>query len=54
MPRPRIDPAKKLTEKATALFSERERKALDRARKGRPVSEWIRETCLPFIRAWLK
>lgn len=54
MPRPRIDPEKKLTVKITSLFSEPEGKAIDRVRKGRPKSEWIRETVLPFIRAWLR
>lgn len=54
MPRPRVDPKKKLSEKVTTLFSKPERKALDKARNGRPVSEWIRETILPFLRAWLR
>lgn len=54
MPRPRIDPEKRLTEKVTSLLSVPEREALDKARKGRPVSEWIRDAILPLIRPWMK
>lgn len=54
MPRPRVDPEKRLSEKVTTDLTPRERKAVDEARKGRPVSEWIRETILPFLRAWLR
>lgn len=54
MPRPRVDDDKKLSEMVHVLFSKAEREAIEQARKGRPVSEWIRETILPFLRAWLK
>jgi hypothetical protein len=54
MPRPRVNPDKKLTEQVYVLLTKVEREAVDKARKGRPVSEWIRETILPFLRAWLR
>ncbi len=54
MPRPRIDRKKRLTEKVSTLLSVPERKALEKARKGRPKSEFIREAILPLIRPWMK
>lgn len=54
MSRPRVPDDKKLTESSTVKWTKREKAALHRARKGRPVSEWIRETCQPFLRAWLR
>lgn len=54
MPRPRIEPGKQLSEKVDVKLTTAQLKALHRARNGRPVSEWIRETILPFLRAWLR
>lgn len=54
MPRPRVDEAKRLTETAEVKLSKAQLAALHEARKGRPVSEWIRETILPVLRGYFK
>lgn len=55
MPRPRVDPEKRLSEKVNTKLTSAQLKALHRARNGRPVSEWVRETAiLPLLRAWLR
>lgn len=63
MPRPKIDPEKRRTERFETLLTPAEAKALEAARKGpghfsdgrsrTPVSEFIRDALLPLIRPWL-
>lgn len=62
MPRPKLDPEKRRTERFETLLTEVEAAALNEARKEWrrglrvevPVSEFIRDALLPLIRPWLK
>lgn len=54
MPRPRVPKEKQHTERAETKLTAQQHAALLEASKGRKVSEWIRETILPFLRAFIK